>query len=78
LLSPKAHREKAGEVVWDGERMTASEEWLQQLIREPIRIYGKDSWRELYAADDPESFVKSLWRYCTGSYMWAIKPVVKQ
>jgi hypothetical protein len=70
--------EKAGEVVWDGQRMTASHEWLQELIRDPIRAYEGDSWRWLCAVEDPELFVKSLWRDYKGSYMWATKPVVKE
>jgi hypothetical protein len=77
-VGPKPHTEKAGEIVWDGKRITASEEWLQRLIREPIPVADKGTRRELYAGDDPELFVKSLWLYYTGSYMWATKPVIKE
>ncbi len=65
--------EKAGEIGWDGKRMTASTEGLRRLLAEPIRVRdGKDKWRELHAAEDPELFMRSLWLYYSGSYTFAL------
>ena len=66
--------EKESEITWDGKRMKASTDWLRRVISEPIRVYEKEGvWRELHAAEDPELWIRSLWEYYSGGYLFATK-----
>jgi len=66
-LNTEAVDEERGEIVWDGEKMTASNDsvLLKNIIELPIGAGGK----KLFAKDDPELFMRSLHIYYTSPYL---------
>jgi hypothetical protein len=60
-------QKKRGEIIWDGEKMTSSNDsqLLKTIVEEPIGVKGK----ALFAKDDPELFMRSLCVAYSGSYV---------
>lgn len=58
---------KRGEIVWDGKKMTASNDslLLQNIMTLPLRVQG----REILAKDEPEEFMRALCLQYRGGYL---------
>jgi hypothetical protein len=72
-LSAKGENEKLGEIYLENGRLSASEDSvvLQNIMRDSIRLPNRT---EVFPAEKPELFIRSLCYHYKSAYLYVSKP----
>jgi len=66
---------KIGEIRWNGSAMSASgtEQIFDTILHQPIWLLGDKGLEDVYAASQPERFIRNLYKHYKGAYLYAAK-----
>ena len=67
-----------GTISWDGTDIVPSphdDETLSKILQDPVFVSGPDGMVDVYASDDPEKFVRNLYKHYKSAYFNASKAV---
>jgi hypothetical protein len=85
-VNPDAKQEDVGTIVYDGKKITVhgtdaenSDELRRLAFEEPVYlpVEGKPM-RDLYSAEDPELFMRTLSLHYKSPYFFAEKPIIEK